>query len=102
MATQHEITLMRHYSVSLELRDNMLNTKGTLFSRNPLDADQLISVASQYRIEYSLESDMLLLSHPFKDGKSLFSMRVHSVGPRKPTSLTEFRRVARFIGATTL
>ncbi len=102
MAKAKDVALMRHYSVSLELRDQMLNTMSTLFSRNPLDADQLINVARQFRIEYSLESDMLLLSKPFQNGKSLYSIRVHTVGPRKPTSLTEFRRVARFIGATTL
>lgn len=94
--------VMRNYNVSLELRDEQLNIKATLFSRNALDADQLINVATSFGIEYSLESDMLLLSSPMSLKKKVFSIKIHKVGYRKQATLTEFRRVARFIGATNI
>lgn len=99
MAAPH---LMRHYSVSLEIRDGMLNVQKTLFSRNPLDADQLIGLARQHCIECSLESNMLLLSNPATPRDDLLSMKIHNVGSRHPASLKEFRRLAKLIGAVTL
>lgn len=97
------IMLMRDYSISVELRTPELQNTRTVFSRNMLDADQLIQVASQFGIQYSLESDTLFLSNPVKHkGQNLlYSLKLHLVG-KKPTSLKEFRRVAKFISATTL
>lgn|SRR5690554_5306127 len=97
------ITLIRDYSVSVELRSPELQKTGTVFSRNMLDAVQLTEVASQFGIQYSLESDKLFLSSPVKrKGQNfLYSLKLHLVG-NKPTNLKEFRRVAKFISATTL
>lgn len=103
MSRPAPIMLMRDYNVSIERRTLEFLKIGTVFSRNMLDADQLIQVASQFGIQYSLESDTLFLSNPVKHkGQNLlYSLKLHLVG-KKPTSLKEFRRVAKFINATTL
>ena len=103
MSRPAPIMLMRDYSVSVEHRTPELLKTGTVFSRNMLDADQLIDVVSQFGIQYSLESDKLFLSNPVKHkGQNLlYSLKLHLVG-KKPASLKEFRRVAKFISATTL
>ena len=103
MSRPAPIMLMRDYNVSIERRTLEFRKIGTVFSRNMLDADQLIQVASQFGIQYSLESDTLFLSNPVKHkGQNLlYSLKLHLVG-KKPTSLKEFRRVAKFISATTL
>ena len=103
MSRPAPLMLMRDYNVSIERRPLELLKTGTVFSRNMLDADQLIEVVSQFGIQYSLESDKLFLSNPvkYKGQNLLYSLKLHLVG-KKPTSLKEFRRVAKFISATTL
>ena len=97
------IMLMREYSVSIERRTPELNTKSTVFSKNLLDADQLIEVANEFGIHQSLESEQLFLSSPVmhRGRKLLYSLKLHLVG-KHPVNMKEFRRVGKFIGATTL
>lgn len=98
------IMLMREYSVSIERRTpDELHNASTVFSRNLLDADQLIQVANEFGIHQSLESEKLFLSTPVmhKGRKLLYTLKLHLAG-KNPVNMKEFRRVAKFIGATAL
>ena len=91
------VQLMRDYVASLEqLRPSSLVTIRTIFSKNMLDADQVIEIANQFGIQYSFEAGKLFLSDSVK--QKVFSLTLHTTG-KKPLNIKEFRRMARLIGA---
>lgn len=100
MKNSMPVTLMRNYVASLQLRSvDGLTPIRTIFSRNMLDADQVIEIASQFDIQHNLEAEKLFLSgfDPGNKKSKVFSLKLHMIG-RKPLNIKEFRRIARLIG----